>query len=122
MRSVAEAKAKKSTDANYGRVDKAACWMLLSRLYLNAEVYTGTAQWGKAAEYAQKVMNSSYKLHTAGKNGWSAYQMLFMGDNGESDAAYECVFPILQDGLTTTSSYNFNFNWIVCMKFFSEMI
>ena len=29
--------------------------------------------------------------------------MLFMGDNGESDAAYECVFPILQDGLTTTS-------------------
>ena len=100
---LSEAKAKKSTDANYGRVDKAACWMLLSRLYLNAEVYTGTAQWGKAAEYAQKVMNSSYKLHTAGKNGWSAYQMLFMGDNGESDAAYECVFPILQDGLTTTS-------------------
>ena len=40
---------KKSTDAGYGRVDKAAAWMLLSRLYLNAEVYTGTAQWAKAA-------------------------------------------------------------------------
>jgi hypothetical protein len=29
--------------------------------------------------------------------------MLFMGDNGETDAAYEAIFPILQDGLITTS-------------------
>ena len=29
--------------------------------------------------------------------------MLFMADNGESSAAYEAVFPILQDGSTTTS-------------------
>jgi hypothetical protein len=29
--------------------------------------------------------------------------MLFMGDNGETDAANEAIFPILQDGLTTTS-------------------
>lgn len=42
---LADAKAKTSSDANYGRVDKAAVWQLLSRLYLNAEVYTGTAQW-----------------------------------------------------------------------------
>ncbi|MBR2882453.1 MAG: RagB/SusD family nutrient uptake outer membrane protein, partial [Prevotella sp.] len=101
--SLSDAKAKKSSDANYGRVDKAAAWMLLSRLYLNAEVYTGTAQWQKAADYAQKVMNSTYKLNTQSVNGWSAYQMLFMGDNGETNAAYEGVFPILQDGLKTTS-------------------
>ena len=100
---LSEAKAKKSTDAGYGRVDKASAWMLLSRLYLNAEVYTGTPQWAKAAEYAKKVMDSSYRLNTTSVNGWSAYQMLFMGDNGESDAAYEADFPILQDGLTTTS-------------------
>lgn len=73
-------------------VDKAACWLLLSRLYLNAEVYTGTAQWEKAKEYAKKVMDSSYKLNTKSVNGWSAYQMLFMGDNGETDAAYEGIF------------------------------
>ena len=48
---LSEAKAKKSTDAGYGRVDKAACWLLLSRLYLNSEIYTGTAQWQKAKEY-----------------------------------------------------------------------
>lgn len=101
--SLSDAKAKKSTDANYGRVDKAACWLLLARLYLNAEVYTGTAYWSEAKEYAKKVMDSSYKLNTTGSNGWSAYQMLFMGDNGETDAAYEAVFPLLQDGLTTTS-------------------
>lgn len=98
-----DAKAKKSTDAGYGRVDKAAAWMLLARLYLNAEVYTGKAEWAKAAEYAKKVMDSSYKLNTQGANGWSAYQMLFMGDNGESSAAYEAIFPLLQDGKTSQS-------------------
>lgn len=29
--------------------------------------------------------------------------MLFMGDNGETSAAYEAIFPILQDGERTTS-------------------
>ena len=101
--SLSEAKAKKSSDAGYGRVDKAACRLLLSRLYLNAEVYTGTAQWEKAKEYAKKVMDSSYKLNTTSVNGWSAYQMLFMGDNGETSAAHEGVFRIGQDGVTTTS-------------------
>lgn len=100
---LSEAKAKKSTDAGYGRVDKAACWLLLSRLYLNSEIYTGTAQWQKAKEYADKVIKSSYRLNTVGKGGWTAYQMLFMGDNGETDAAYEALLPLLQDGLTTTS-------------------
>ena len=95
---------KKSTDAGYGRVDKAAAWMLLARLYLNAQVYTGTAQWQKAAEYAKKVMDSNYKLYTgATKNGWTAYQQLFMGDNGENGASVEAVFPILQDGKKTAS-------------------
>ncbi len=98
-----DAKAMKSTDNGYGRATKGAAWMLLARLYLNAEVYTGTPQWGKAAEYAQKVINANYQLNTVGKNQWTAYQMLFMADNGETDAAYEAVFPILQDGATTTS-------------------
>ena len=98
-----DAKAMKSTDDGYGRATKGAAWMLLARLYLNAEVYTGTAQWAKAAEYAKKVIDAGYRLNTTGANQWSAYQMLFMADNGESSAAYEAVFPILQDGSTTTS-------------------
>ena len=106
-----DAKAKKSSDANYGRLDKAAAWMLLARLYLNAEVYTGSAHWEEAALYAKKVMESSYKLNTTSVGGWSAYQMLFMGDNGETDAAYEAVFPIKADGLTTTQ-YGASFFYI----------
>jgi len=101
--SLAAARAKDSSDFMYGRADKAAAWMLLMRLYFNAEVYTGTAQWGKAAEYAKKVIDSSYQLNTTGANGWSAYQMLFMGDNGESSASNECIFPVLCDGKKTTS-------------------
>ena len=87
----------------YGRPDQAAAWMLFARLYLNAEVYTGTAQWEKAANYADKIMKSSYKLHTEGTEDWSAYQMLFMGDNGENGAQVEAILPLLQDGITSTS-------------------
>ena len=94
---------KTSATTGYGRVDKAAAWMLLARLYMNAEVYTGTADWADAKTYAKKVIDSPYKLYTTKKGQWSAYQQLFMGDNGESGASVEAVFPILLDGKMTTS-------------------
>lgn len=105
---LSKAQPKKEGEAGYGRVDQAACWILLARLYLNAEVYTGTPNWSKAKEYAQKVMNSPYKLYTTAKKDpsgqtWSAYQQLFMGDNGTNGASVEGIFPIVQDGITTTS-------------------
>ncbi|MCB0631577.1 MAG: RagB/SusD family nutrient uptake outer membrane protein [Saprospiraceae bacterium] len=43
---------------NYGRMNKWAAMAMLARLYLNAEVYTGTAQWQAAADMAQQVINS----------------------------------------------------------------
>ena len=46
---------KRSLDAN------AYFHVLVGKI---AEVYTGTAQWAKAKEYAKKVMDSSYKLNT----------------------------------------------------------
>lgn len=103
VENMSDPKAKVSTDEGYGRADKAAAWLLLSRLYLNAEVYTGTAQWAKAAEYAKKVMDSPYKLYTTPSANFSAYQKLFMGDNGENGASVEAILPLLQDGITTTS-------------------
>ncbi len=88
----------------YGRANKNTAQLLLARLYLNAEVYTGTAQWAKAKEYAQSVINSAYKLHTTSKNAnWSAYQELFMGDNGKNGAAEESLLSVVQDGQRTTS-------------------
>ncbi len=92
----------------YGRVDKVAAWQLLSRLYLNAEVYTGTAQNEKALEYAEKVINNGYyHLNLTGTTNpttgekYSAYQMLFLADNDTNGAQYESVLPVIQDGIKT---------------------
>ena len=87
----------------YGRADMAAGYMLLMRMYLNAEVYTGTARWQDAMTYAQKAINSGYTLSKTPKNGYSAYQLLFMGDNDTNGAQNEIVFPILFDGELTQS-------------------
>ena len=100
---LAEAKPEKDNEEGYGRADKAAAWMLLTRLYLNAEIYTGTPQWENAKKYAKMLMDSPYKLSTEGMNGWTAYQMLFMGDNGSNGASSEAILPVLQDGKTTTA-------------------
>lgn len=92
-----------SADNGYGRVDQNSADLLLARLYLNAEVYTGEAKWAEAKKYAKEVMDGPHKLWDKGVNGWSAYQMLFMGDNGENGASQEALLPILQDGRQTTS-------------------
>lgn len=50
---------------NYGRINKWAAMTLLARMYLNAEVYTGTAQWQKAADMAQMVIDGGvFSLQT----------------------------------------------------------
>ncbi|MDR1227377.1 MAG: RagB/SusD family nutrient uptake outer membrane protein [Prevotellaceae bacterium] len=86
------------TKTAYYRVDQTAVWLLLSRMYLNAEVYTGTAKWTEAAQYAGKVMSSSYKLAPV-------YRHLFMGDNDKlspyNKASQEIILPIAQDGIQT---------------------
>lgn len=94
----------------YGRVDKAAAYLLLARLYLNAEVYTGTAKWQEAMDYSEKVINSPYyHLNESAKGGFTPYQMLFLADNNENGAQYEDVFPVLLDGIQTQSYDATNF-------------
>ncbi|MDP4711627.1 MAG: RagB/SusD family nutrient uptake outer membrane protein [Saprospiraceae bacterium] len=76
----------------YGRVDKAALWMLQAKLYLNAEVYSGTAKWNEALAASQKVIQSgAYSLQ-------ENYDDLFKADNHLSP---EVIFPIPFDGLST---------------------
>jgi len=98
----------------YGRVDKAAAWLLLARLYLNAEVYTGTARWNDAITYAEKVINSGYYKLNTNTGSWtntttgtterlSAYQLLFIGDNDTNGAQYENIVVGICDPLTTAS-------------------
>lgn len=81
---------------NTYRVDKNAATFLLMRMYLNAEVYTGTAQWDKAAEYAAKIMKSEYG--TLAPN----YAQLFMGDNQKNAQNTEVLLWIYQ-GVETES-------------------
>lgn len=43
-------------------VNKYTAYCLLAKLYLNAEVFTGTAQWQKAEDYCDMVINGPYSL------------------------------------------------------------
>ncbi len=74
---------------DYGRVTKGAADMLLSRLYLNASVYTGTAKNTEAITYASKVIAAGYSLETTYKN-------LFLADNDQNNT--ESIFTINYDG------------------------
>jgi len=48
---------------NYGRLTKEAVFALLATTYLNAEVWSNSAQYDKAIEYADRVINSgAYSL------------------------------------------------------------
>ncbi|MBN2805153.1 MAG: RagB/SusD family nutrient uptake outer membrane protein [Prolixibacteraceae bacterium] len=58
----------------YGRADQAACWALLSRIYLNAEVYTGSARFTDCITYSQKVIDAGYSLE-------ADYKWLMLADN-----------------------------------------
>lgn len=111
---LAEPRVKTGSDADYGRVDKAACWLLLSRLYLNAEVYSGKAEWQKAKDYAKKVMESPYDINTTSVGRWSAYQLVFMGDNDRSAASKEILFPIVNISGKTASYGNSLFLIAAC--------
>lgn len=110
------AKPEKDNDPDYGRVDKGTCWLLLSRLYLNAGTYLNNdgqdnPYWDKALQYAENVINSEYALFDDSKiseaakaNGYKPYDLLFMGDNGSNGASCEALLPLMQDG-TITQGY-----------------
>ena len=103
---------RKKGEKNYSRADQSAAWMLLARLYLNAEKYTGKAEWTKAKEYAEKVIKESGRTlwegdnattHRSANGKYSAYQMLFMADNDQTGAYNECIFGFALDGGTAAS-------------------
>lgn len=75
----------------YPRVTKGAAKALLARMYLNAEVYTGTARWEDARNTAEAVINMGYSL-------CPNYEELFLQDNGENvNSQKELIFAIAYD-------------------------
>ena len=49
-------------NTTYGNVTKYFSYALLARLYLNAQVYSGTARWADCITYCDSVLQGPYKL------------------------------------------------------------
>ena len=77
--------------STYGRATPEAAHMLLAKLYLNAQVYTGTANWAGALTEAQAVIGGGYTLD-------SSFVHNFQADNNTSP---ELIFVAAQDGNRT---------------------
>jgi len=76
----------------YGRADQGAAWTLLSKLYLNAEVYIGEERYDDALTYAERVIDEGgYELA-------DNYDYLFLADNDSNESTSEVIFPIRFDG------------------------
>jgi hypothetical protein len=91
-----------SKASEYGHVDRVAASALLTRIYLNAEVYTGQARYDEVISHAENVFSSSYSINTNdGNNNGSAYDELFLADNNSNGAQNEFIFALLYDGINT---------------------
>lgn len=80
----------------YGRADQGAASMLLAKLYMNAEVYTGTSKYNEAVDALATVLNGPYSINAS-----APYQYLFLADNNSNAASTENIFAINFDGLRT---------------------
>ena len=79
------------------RAGKGMCYMILAKLYLNAAVYTGTANYQKCAEYCQKIIDLGYQLES--KDDW---WRLFCADNDQYlGIGHELIFSVYQDHVNT---------------------
>ncbi len=85
----------------YGHAGMGAAKFLLAKLYLGAEVYTGTARWNDCATVLSDLMDDGYSLHTTSAGKFSPYQELFLADNDK--CTDEIIFAVQQDGLYTQS-------------------
>jgi hypothetical protein len=77
--------------STYGRANQIAGHMLLAKLYLNAQVYTGTAEWAKALTEINAVIAGPYTLNPH-------WRYNFLADNNTSN---EIIFAVTQDGKNT---------------------
>ena len=78
----------------YGRADQATAWMVLAKLYLNAEVYIGESKYTECITYCNSILDAGFSLSPT-------YLHNFMADNDTNSAINEIIFPIVSDGETT---------------------
>ncbi|MDE6156960.1 MAG: RagB/SusD family nutrient uptake outer membrane protein, partial [Muribaculaceae bacterium] len=74
----------------YGRISREAGYMILAKLYLNAEVYTGTAMWQECADVLKNVVGTGLQLAPE-------YKYLFCASNSKYVGNGEIIFGLPQD-------------------------
>ena len=74
----------------YGSMTRPVAYMILAKLYLNAEVYTGTPMWDKAEEYCDKIINGNY---------YELNDDYFDNFKISNTNNKEIIFPIVFDGV-----------------------
>lgn len=85
----------------WGRADQGCVWMLLAKLYQNAQVYIGVDHSADCITYCNKLINSNaYNLN-------SDYSHVFMTDN--QTTSKEIIFPLLANGMYSQSYGNSTF-------------
>lgn len=84
----------------YGRTNRSAVRLLLAKLYLNAQVYTGTARYNDALTYASKVIDEG------GFTLAPDFVSLFSGDNGVTSAKNEIIYALLAEPFVSQSYGN----------------
>jgi hypothetical protein len=75
----------------YGRADQGAVSMLLAKLYMNAGVYVGAANYGSALTEIESVIAGGYSISPT-------YEGMFLADNGQNP---EFIFATPYDGVAT---------------------
>jgi hypothetical protein len=97
---------------SYGRANRTAARMLLAKLYLNAQVYTGASQYDLAYKYSKLVIDEGgYKLA-------DNFRSLFCRDNDVTDAKSEIIYALIADPISS-QSYG-NTTYIVCGSLSSQ--
>jgi hypothetical protein len=78
-------------DISYGKVTRSVAEMMLAKLYLNAQVYTGTPQWQKCLDMCNAILESGYGYRLE-----SDYFNVFSLKNRGSR---EIIFPVVFDAV-----------------------
>jgi starch-binding outer membrane protein, SusD/RagB family len=92
-----EVEGKIAQTNTYGRANKSVVRMLLAKLYLNAEVYTGTKRYDDAARLISKVIN---------EGGYSLSPNFVSNFSGDNNTSKEIIFPLIADALVSQSYGN----------------
>lgn len=78
----------------HARADKAVAWMILAKMYLNAEVYIGTPKYTECLTMCNNIIGGGYSLAPN-------YLHNFMADSNTNAARNEIIFPLISDGQFT---------------------